>query len=567
MYQNFGRFNSTDGKRQVLVVEDEQINREILGMMLENDFHLLYAENGREGLELIRANANTLSAVLLDLNMPVMTGYELLEVLKADPELQRIPVVVLTGEESAEVTALRMGAADFITKPFSMPEVVMARITRAIELSEDRYVIATTEQDEMTDLYRREFFYHYCEQFELHNPGRPMDAMILNIDHFHMINELRGRDFGDEVIRLIGRHLKRMAAEDGAIAGRLEGDCFLLLYPHTDRPEDVLEELNRTLLALDDRGRVRMRMGVYPADDAGVDVPSRFDRAKTAADTVRGSYTRSCAVYDDRLHQRELLNESLIDQMDEALRERQFVVYYQPKYAVQGGEPRLNSAEALIRWQHPTMGLVSPGVFIPLFEENGLIRKLDRFVWEEAAAQIRRWRDELGYTLPVSVNVSRVDMYDPDLAETFRSIVEKNGLTPDALMPEVTESAYTEDSEQIIRAVEELRALGFRIEMDDFGSGYSSLNMLSVLPIDALKLDMSFIRNMCRGEKSIRMLELMMDIARYLDVPVIAEGVEEESQVQALKAMGCDVIQGYYFSRPVPADQFETFIKEELSKC
>ena len=204
--------------------------------------------------------------------------------------------------------------------------------------------------------------------------------------------------------------------------------------------------------------------------------------------------------------------------------------------------------------------MVSPGVFVPLFEGNGLIRDLDDYVWREAAARIRSWKDRFGRSVPVSVNVSRVDMMDPELTETLRGIVLENGIDFRDLHLEVTESAYTQDAKQIVEVVSGLRDLGFRIEMDDFGSGYSSLNMLSALPIDALKLDMLFIRNAFSEKGNTRMIEITLDISHSLSVPMIAEGVETKEQMLTLRKLGCDIVQGYYFAKPMPAEDFSAFL-------
>ena len=211
------------------------------------------------------------------------------------------------------------------------------------------------------------------------------------------------------------------------------------------------------------------------------------------------------------------------------------------------------------------MGLLFPVSFVPLFENNGLITKLDRYVWKESAAQVRRWIDKYGITIPVSDNVSREDLLDSDLTEFFSRIVEENNLTPNDLLLEITESAYTENLEQLIEQVDNWQSAGFRIEMDDFGSGYSSLNMLSSIPIDVIKLDINFIRNMFDSEKNMQMLKLMMQIKDSLGVPVVAEGVETKEQLDLLKEMGCDIVQGYYFSKPVPAEEFEKFIEEKIA--
>ena len=217
-----------------------------------------------------------------------------------------------------------------------------------------------------------------------------------------------------------------------------------------------------------------------------------------------------------------------------------------------------------MRWDHPELGLISPGVFIPLLEENGLILDLDQFVWREAAARIRDWKDRFGFAVPVSVNVSRIDMLTPNLKSIFKEILDEYDLSPDDLTLEITESAYTGDSDQVISTAKDLRGMGmgFRIEMDDFGTGYSSLGMLTHLPIDALKLDMSFIRSAFGENRDVRMIELIIDIADYLHVPVVAEGVETQEQYLVLKAMGCEYVQGYYFSRPVPPEEFDRFLVE-----
>ena len=561
-------FASTDGKRQILVVDDEQINREILGFMLQDEYDVLYAADGEEALDMIRSHMHTLSLVLLDLMMPKLDGFHLMDILRSDDELKQIPYIVLTSEKSAEVNSLKNGASDFIAKPFDQPEVIQARIQRTIELAEDKDIIQSTERDPLTSLFNREFFYRYVEQYDLHHPDADMDALSLDINHFHMINELYGWDFGDEVLSNIGNKVRELMAERGGIAGRIDADMFLVYFPSGADYEKLQEELCKDLLAGKKSNKVKLRLGVYPNVDRTVKIERRFDRAKQAADTIRDSYTRFVAYYDASLLQKELRNERLIESLDTAITERQFKIYYQPKYDITEEEPRLRSAEALIRWQHPEFGMVSPGVFIPLFEEKGLIQKVDRYVWEEAAKQMAVWRDKYGIEIPVSVNVSRIDVYAPDFVDNFKALVARYGLRPENYCLEITESAYTEDSEQLLGVVEKVREEGFPVEMDDFGSGYSSLNMISMLPIDALKMDMNFIRNMhTRGSKNNRIIELMIDIAHYLGVPVVAEGVETQEQVELLRHMGCNIVQGYYFSKPVTPEEFETFIEKRLEQC
>ena len=570
MPKNHKKFHSTNGLRRILIVDDEMVNREILGAMLQDEYELLFACDGAEAIRVMRENKDTLSLVLLDILMPMMSGMEVLKAVKADEELSRIPIIVITSEHGAEVESLKLGAIDFLPKPYPAVDVVKARVLRTIELSEDRDIIQSTERDTLTGLYNREYFYRYAEQYDQYHRETPMDAIVLDINHFHMVNERYGKPYGDQVLRRIGEKLREMLSDSGGIVCRRGGDTFMAYCPHR---EDYQKILYSATAGLEEEGqtnsRVRLRMGVYSYVDKNIDIERRFDRAKMASDTVRGSFTRTIGVYDRALHEKQLFAEQLIEDFPTALAENQFVVFYQPKFDVRPDTPILSGAEALVRWKHPTLGMISPGVFIPLFEENGLIQKLDHYVWRETARQICDWKERYGYAVPVSVNVSRIDMFDPNLVETLRSLLEEFRISGAELHLEVTESAYTQNAGQIVEAVESLRALGLQIEMDDFGTGYSSLNMISSLPIDVLKLDMQFIRSAFREGGNTRMLEIVIDIADYLSVPVIAEGVETEAQLNALKSLGCDLVQGYFFSKPVPAVEFEPFIlqKKEAEKA
>ena len=562
MLQTEEQFTPENKKLMVLVVDDELINREILGQILSEEYHVIFAEDGKKGLAAIRDHRSDLALILLDLVMPGIHGLDLLKLIKSNKEMKHIPVIVLTSDHKSEVPSLQLGASDFIPKPYPLPEIIMARVKRTIELEEDRKLIQSTEKDSLTGLYNREYFFRYAEQFDLRNKEIPMDAILVNINHFHNINERYGKEYGNTVLRHLADLIRVLLRKSGGFACRLEADTFLIYCRHGEHYKELMEQAASDFddNAAASGNRFHLRMGVYPDVDKSIDIERRFDRAKMAADTGRNKYGQTVSYYDNKLHNEKLYEEQLLDDFRSALEQRQFQVYYQPKFDVRKDEPVLASAEALVRWKHPRLGMIDPGLFIPLLEDNGLVQKLDHYVWQEAAAQIRRWKDTLGVTVPVSVNVSRVDMYDPELISIFKKIIEENRLTTAEYLLEITESAYTDNSIQIINIVKQLRKLGFRIEMDDFGTGYSSLNMLSMLPIDALKLDMKFIRTAFSERKDTRMIELIIDIAEYLKVPVIAEGVETEEQLTTLKALGCDIVQGYYFSRPVPAEEFETFI-------
>ena len=401
--------------------------------------------------------------------------------------------------------------------------------------------------------------------YDMHYSKMPMDAIVLDVNHFHLLNERYGKQYGDSVLSRIGKRVRQIFREIHGVCCRRGADTFFIYCPHREDYERILDQASEGLVDEDvSRNRVRLRMGVYSQVDKSLQIERRFDYAKIAANTVKSGYLKAVGVYDTKMHEAELYRERLLEDFRPSLESDRFLVYFQPKFDIRSEDPVLSSAEALVRWNHPELGMISPGVFIPLLEENGLILDLDQFVWRKTAARIRDWKDRFGFAVPVSVNVSRIDMLTPDLKNIFKEILETYGLDADDLILEITESAYTSDSDQVISTARELRGfdLGFRIEMDDFGTGYSSLGMLSHLPIDVLKLDMSFIRSAFGETRDMRMIELIIDIADYLHVPVVAEGVETEEQYMVLKAMGCDYVQGYYFSKPVPHEDFDHFLAE-----
>ena len=559
MPENHEKSYSSERKKRILIVEDELVLREMLAYALQEKYEVVPAENGAKALEILETEYGMLSLVLLDLNLPDMKGIDILSRIKADRHTAVLPVIVMTADAGSEAECINLGAVDFIPKPYPDWAIVMARIQRTIELYEDRDTIRWTERDQLTGLYNREYFYHYAVQYDTYHAQTPTDAIVVDINHFHMLNERYGREFGNRVLMRIAEKLDALITGPDGLVCRHGADTFLIYCAHRSDYADILEAAS---VDMDENHQVRVRMGVYSEVDRTLDMERRFDRAKQAANTVKNSFSRAIGMYDNTMHEKELFAEQLLEDFHTAIREKQFRVHYQPKFDVRPLEPVFNSAEALVRWQHPKLGLISPGIFIPLFEANGLIRELDAFVWNEAAAQVRRWKETLGRAVPVSVNVSRIDLYDPNLLETLEDIAKKHELAHGELLLEITESAYTEDSDQIISVVKALREKGFFIEMDDFGTGYSSLNMITTLPIDMLKLDMQFIRTAFRERKDTRLIEAVIGLARSLGLPTIAEGVETAEQMFTLKAMGCDIVQGYYFSRPLPAAEFERFVRD-----
>ena len=426
-------------------------------------------------------------------------------------------------------------------------------------------LISLTEIDSLSGLYNRDYFFQYANRIFHEHPDEPMDAIVLNIEQFHSINALNGREFGDQILRVLGNELHAIADEAGGIAGRFGADRFDCYCRHAADYQAIFDRLQSKVNAMTPNTSVFLRMGVALCQP-GVEPVQLFDRARIACTQARGHYKEHLIVFDEKVRERELLDQRLINDLRRALDNYELEVYYQPKFDVGSEPPRLVSAEALVRWQHPELGMITPDVFVPLFERCGKISEVDKYVWSQAARQIARWQARFGRTIPVSVNLSRVDVFDPTLEKNLEDIIRQNGLERDTLKLELTESAYTENAEQVIRVVEGLRDKGYTVEMDDFGTGYSSLNMLSAMPVDVLKMDRTFIRNMENNERDVQLVALILGIAKNLKIPVIAEGVETETQLQMLKNLGCTLVQGYYFSRPLHPAEFETTLLSNLEK-
>ena len=381
-------------RKHVLIVDDELINRLILGNILihadAETYEVHYAENGQEAFDILHKGEFHCSLVLLDLMMPILDGFQFLEKVKADEDLKGIPVIVMTSEADAEVRSIRQGAVDFIRKPFDFPEVILARIDRIIELSEDKGIIKSAEKDALTELYSKDFFYEYVRRIEKGEPERVADVLVLNIDHFRLINELYGRKEGDLVLQKVADTIRSFLTDVSGIGCRADADTFFIYCDHQEDYDLLLKGIHQNMAQLSHSPKVRLRVGIYQEVDKECVVETWFDRAKLAADSVRADYTQAAGYYTRTLYEKSIYHERLINDIDDAIKNKDLTLFYQPKYNVQGERPVLCSAEALIRWKHPQLGMISPGEFIPLFESNGLIQKLDNYVWKEAGEQVKR---------------------------------------------------------------------------------------------------------------------------------------------------------------------------------
>lgn len=547
-------------KRKILVVEDNVLNRSLLCEILNPEYDAVEAENGQEALERLQQYAGDFALILLDIVMPVMDGYEFLAAVKDNPDYASIPVIVTTqndGEEE-EVAALSCGAADFVAKPYKR-RIILHRVASIIHLRETAALVNEFQYDRLTSLYSKGFFCQQVGELLRQNPEKEYDIICSDVVNFKLVNDIFGNPAGDRLLRAIAQEYTESSQGKG-IFSHFHADQFAcIIEHHWAYTESMFQESCDRINERSQMQNIVMKWGVYRVEDRNVPVEQMCDRALLAARGIKGQYNKYFAYYDDALRSKLLREQEIVDSMESALAEKQFEIYLQPKYRI--SDNQMVGAEALIRWNHPVWGMQSPAVFIPLFERNGFITKLDQYVWDRACAVMQSWVKRGIQSLPISVNVSRADIFNVDLTDILTGLLQKYGLPPASLHLEITESAYTENTRQIIETVSGLRKLGFIIEMDDFGSGYSSLHMLREMPTDVLKLDMKFIQSEPVTPVDQEIMHTIVSLANLMQMGVVAEGVETAEQLECLREIGCECVQGYYFARPMPVQEFESLIE------
>ena len=412
--------------------------------------------------------------------------------------------------------------------------------------------------DELTGIYNKQAFYAKTKEMLLDNPDKNFDLLRINIERFKVLNDLFGESTGDKLLRYIGKFLKEINLPL-CVSGRLYADNFVVCYEAGKG--DSRRMINTLQMVADSfaiNNRTILSFGLYRIDDKTLPVSVMCDRANMALWKAKGNFKNPYCEYDEKMRQQVLKEQKIINAMERAIQNKEFTLYLQPKYDIEKGT--IIGAEALVRWISLENGFISPGDFIPVFENNGFVYEVDKFIWEESCRYLRKWLDEGREVHPISVNVSRIDLYTPKLVQHLVNLREKYQLPSQYLELEITESTYTEDPEQIITITRQLREAGFVILMDDFGTGYSSLNMLKDIQIDVLKLDMGFLKSSDHSAKGGNILTAILKMAESLKMQAIAEGVETKEQVEFLKSIGCRYVQGFYYSKPLPVGEFEKLI-------
>ena len=423
---------------------------------------------------------------------------------------------------------------------------------RERELQRERYI---AHHDPLTGLYTKQHLFDKVREAIDAHPDTLYYVAYSDISHFKLINDVFGHEFGDFALKELAKDI-REKLPPSALYGRLGGDVFGLCFSEQDFDAELAEKYMSEFLIENEVAshRIVLHQGVYPVTDRSIDVSVMFDRAHIAMETIKNDYTKHVVIYDDAMRQKVLRNQEISIQLPDALANGEICPYLQPIVDAGGN---VVGAEALVRWLHPERGLIPPSEFIPVIEDHGTIADVDRMMWRRACGILKQWERDGRDDLFISVNVSPKDFYFMDVPEELRSIVREYGLSPQRLRIEITESVMMHDVDNRFEVLRRLRDEGFIVEMDDFGSGYSSLNMLKDMPVELIKIDMMFLRETEMQSRTSVILRNMINMMAELGLVPLTEGVETESQYRMLEQMGCKLFQGYLFAKPMPVGEFE----------
>lgn len=581
-----GGDNVVRRQASIMLVDDESITLDTLQIFLEDAGyqHFVLTSDAREAIPTLERERPDI--VLLDLMMPYVNGFEILEYIRSNERFEHLPVVVLTSSSDAptRLKALEMGATDFLAKPVDESELVLrVRNTLNAKAYQDRL----TYFDRLTGLPNRQMLTDNLE-WAIEQSGRlGQSGALLHIDihRFRRLNEALGPAVADELLQHVARRLAS-ALHDSGIAsvlaqtdsiaelGRLSGDEFSLLVTGNHRPEDLARIARSLLQSMAEPFRLRgqdlylaINIGIatFPGEDIELNrIQGNAGIAVRSLRTDQPNPEGAFCFYAPELNARAQKRLDLETELRHAIERHELQLYYQPKYDV--ATETVIGAECLMRWLHPQRGFISPGEFIPLAEETGLILEMGRHVLEEACRQLAEWTSKGLDAGMLAVNVSVQQFRHPGFVEQVRDALSRFGVAASRIKIEVTESLLMTEQEQATRMLNELRALGLHMSIDDFGTGYSSLSYLRTLPIDELKIDRSFLIDVATSSDSAAIVRAVLALAHSLDMEVVAEGVETRDQLDFLREHGCDAFQGFLFSKAVPAPEFEAMLAAPASR-
>lgn len=568
----------------ILIVDDDPVNRATLEALLTTEkCTLLHAESGAVALEILKRSGVDL--VLLDVMMPQMDGFEVCSRIRSMPELSGIPVVMVTGldDRSSRLRGIEAGADDFLNKPIDHQEL-RARVRSILRFNRYRRILEYSQRvtyleayDPVTNILNRAGFIERLSEFIDHQlkaqDWEGLSVLCVGIDEFDTLYSTLGSSVGDQVLRSVTQRLIKSVAGRDAV-GRLGEDKFVVMLEPTPEPienaisaakhiRQILEEPIDTLEQKSITLTGNMGVAIFPGD--GADPRALVENATTAMARARQEGGGRQNFYSDHMNETARQQIIVASELRRALERNELCVHYQPQIEIETG--RIAGLEALVRWNHPKRGLLYPEEFIEVAEKVRVIARVDEYVMQVVCRQVAKWLARKLPIWPVSINISGQVFDDPDFVKKVRNVLKETGLTGAHLRLELTEShLFPERSggmQSILEELKELKTLGVRLLIDDFGTGYSSLSRLTQFPLDGLKIDKSFIKEMFRSISDAAVTRTILDMARHLEVKAIAEGVETAEQRDFLLGWQCKYAQGNLFSYPLPAEQVEKLFTQQ----
>lgn len=547
-------------KKKILVVDDNPINRNILKEFLSDNYDILEADNGLVGLDILFYNYKHISAILLDLYMPIINGFEFLKKVQMNPMLSSIPVLVATSADNSnsdEEKCLSLGASDFVKKPFN-PSILQMRLSKIIRMKEATELFTISEFDSQTRLYTKDAFCHHIEMEINKNPELEYDIVVSNIENITSIEKCYGYDRCSKIISRIVDVITS-APLLALFYGRINDKLFAGFGIHSDElTEEYFAKQVNVVREEVEFDNLQIKVGLYQNVDKTEPAVEILNRAISAIDSISHKYSTVLAKYDEKIIETQQKNYAMETAFESAIAKEDFEVWFQPKYSTK--TKTVVGAEALIRWRGKDGQLISPAEFIPLFETDGLIPILDEYVFKKVC-NYQKSRLEKGKTIiPISVNLSRASMFKKDFIKNYAKIANEMGVSHSCVPIEITESMAVKSS-SVKSFAEELINEGFSLHMDDFGSGYSSLASLQILRFDVIKLDKSLV-DFIGTQSGESLIKHTVAFAKESGMKVVAEGVEKKEQLDFLRKINCDYIQGFYFAAPMPQREFDELLME-----
>ena len=561
---------SEEPGRNVLLIEDNPGDARLIREMLAEEpavpFRLSHADRLARGLEVL-ARKDT-EVVLLDLSLPDSHGLDTFT--KVFAHSPKVPIIVLSGndDQTLALYAVKSGAQDYLVKGKIDRELLLRAMQYSIERK--RYQEELERQanyDALTGLPNRHLLNDRLKQaVSSQRHVRSVAVVFIDLDHFKVINDSLGHNYGDDVLRHIAERLQS-AVRDGDTVARLGGDEFVLILNDQTREDVIFRTMRRIIGRVSEPMMIGERelnitcsagISLYPQD--GPDVQTLLKNADAAMYRAKSHGRNTFQFYTAEMNELAIERLTMEQSLRRAIERGELLLHYQPRVNLHTGE--VDAVEALVRWQHPERGLILPDRFIPLAEETGLIVPIGEWVMRTACKQGQAWRRAGIPPLIVSVNLSARQFWGGGLVRLVSDIVAETGMG-DHLELELTESMVMHDAENVIQTLQGLKAIGVRLSVDDFGTGYSSLSYLKRLPLNALKIDGSFVRDITAtgGPDDGILPKAIISLGHSLHLKVIAEGVENDAQHQFLAAHHCDEMQGYFYSRPVPPGECEQFLR------